>query len=60
MFSIVGNFQETQVALVHFIGASLAFGLGTLYLWMQAVVAVLTQRESLLCSAGLLHSSDAP
>ena len=33
--SIVGNFQETSVVVVHFIGASLCFGLGTIYLWIQ-------------------------
>ena len=38
--SVVGNFQETQVAVVHFIGASMAFGLGTIYLWMQASVEI--------------------
>ena len=33
--SIVGNFQETSVVVAHFIGASLCFGLGTIYLWIQ-------------------------
>lgn len=33
--SLVANFQETQVVSVHFFGASLTFGLGTVYLWTQ-------------------------
>ena len=33
--SIVANFQETSVVVVHFLGASLCFGLGALYLWIQ-------------------------
>ena len=33
--SMVGNFQETTVSSVHFIGASLCFGLGTIYIWIQ-------------------------
>ena len=28
------------MAVVHFIGASMAFGLGTIYLWMQASVEI--------------------
>ena len=32
---MVGNFQETTVSSVHFIGASLCFGFGTIYIWMQ-------------------------
>ena len=34
---MVGNFQETTVSSVHFIGASLCFGLGTIYIWIQVV-----------------------
>merc|ERR1712142_1355442 len=37
--SIVGNFQETSVVVAHFIGASLAFGLGTIYLWIQVHIS---------------------
>jgi hypothetical protein len=33
--SIVGNFQETSVLTVHLIGAMIAFGIGTVYLWIQ-------------------------
>lgn len=33
--SIVGNFQETNVRPVHYVGAFLAFGMGTIYYWMQ-------------------------
>jgi len=37
--SIVGNFQETSVVVAHFIGASLCFGLGTIYLWIQVGIS---------------------
>ena len=33
--SIVANFQETNVRIVHFVGAFACFGLGTVYFWMQ-------------------------
>lgn len=33
--SLVGNFQETNVRVVHYIGAFLCFGLGTIYFWFQ-------------------------
>ncbi|XP_064555457.1 DNA damage-regulated autophagy modulator protein 1 [Drosophila montana] len=36
--SFVGNFQETNVRIVHFIGAFCCFGCGTLYFWMQALI----------------------
>merc|ERR1711874_540421 len=49
--SVVGNFQETQVALVHFIGASMAFGLGTIYLWVQVYFTFVLPPPS---SAGLI------
>ncbi|XP_046400853.1 DNA damage-regulated autophagy modulator protein 2 [Ischnura elegans] len=34
--SIVANFQETNVIVVHLTGAFLCFGMGTLYFWTQA------------------------
>ena len=37
--SIVGNFQETNVRIVHFVGAFCCFGFGTLYFWMQALIS---------------------
>merc|ERR1711915_802963 len=37
--SLVGNFQETSVVVVHFIGASMCFGLGTFYLWIQVYIS---------------------
>ncbi|XP_075153546.1 DNA damage-regulated autophagy modulator protein 1 [Haematobia irritans] len=37
--SVVGNFQETNVRVVHFIGAFFCFGFGTLYFWMQALIS---------------------
>ena len=33
--SLVGNFQETQIIYVHLLGALTAFGVGSLYLWLQ-------------------------
>ncbi|KDR23377.1 hypothetical protein L798_05340, partial [Zootermopsis nevadensis] len=35
--SLVANFQETNVIIVHLTGAFLCFGLGTVYIWFQAV-----------------------
>lgn len=37
--SIVANFQETNVRIVHFIGAFTCFGLGTVYFWLQAYIS---------------------
>lgn len=33
--SIVGNFQETNVRIAHYVGAISCFGCGTIYFWMQ-------------------------
>ncbi|KAL1131365.1 hypothetical protein AAG570_010982, partial [Ranatra chinensis] len=35
--SIVANFQETNVKYVHYFGATLCFGCGTVYFWIQAM-----------------------
>ncbi|XP_069696577.1 DNA damage-regulated autophagy modulator protein 2-like isoform X1 [Periplaneta americana] len=35
--SLVANFQETNVIIVHLTGAFLCFGLGTVYIWLQAI-----------------------
>ncbi|KAI9585980.1 DNA damage-regulated autophagy modulator protein 1 [Glossina fuscipes] len=37
--SIVGNFQETNVRIVHFTGAFLCFGFGALYFWLQSLIS---------------------
>lgn len=37
--SLVANFQETSVAAIHFLGAALCFGLGTIYLWLQVFLS---------------------
>ncbi|XP_054271761.1 DNA damage-regulated autophagy modulator protein 2 [Macrosteles quadrilineatus] len=37
--SLVANFQETNVIYVHFAGALLCFGVGTIYFWVQAVLS---------------------
>lgn len=34
--SIVANFQETNVRIIHFVGAFICFGFGTIYFWIQA------------------------
>lgn len=36
--SIVANFQETSVIVVHLIGAVLCFGGGTAYFWTQVSI----------------------
>lgn len=35
--SIVANFQETSVKYVHYFGATLCFGVGTIYFWIQVI-----------------------
>ncbi|XP_063706747.1 DNA damage-regulated autophagy modulator protein 1 [Culicoides brevitarsis] len=40
---IVANFQETNVRIVHYVGALLCFGLGTVYFWMQAFISYYIQ-----------------
>lgn len=37
--SLVGNFQATNFTSIHLLGACLAFGVGNLYIWMQAVMS---------------------
>lgn len=37
--SVVANFQETNVRIVHFVGAFTCFGLGTVYFWLQAIIS---------------------
>ncbi|XP_046670237.1 DNA damage-regulated autophagy modulator protein 2 [Homalodisca vitripennis] len=37
--SLVANFQETNVIYVHFAGALLCFGIGTVYFWVQAILS---------------------
>lgn len=37
--SIVANFQETNVRIVHFVGAFTCFGMGTVYFWIQALIS---------------------
>jgi len=39
--SIVANFQETEVFVVHMTGAFMAFGFGTVYLWSQVLASIL-------------------
>lgn len=36
---LVANFQETNVIIVHMIGAFLAFGMGAIYTWFQTIVS---------------------
>lgn len=37
--SIVANFQETNVRIMHYVGAFTAFGMGTLYFGLQSVIS---------------------
>lgn len=37
--SIVANFQETNVRIIHFVGAFTCFGFGTIYFWFQALIS---------------------
>uniref|UniRef100_A0A0N7ZBC1 CWH43-like N-terminal domain-containing protein n=2 Tax=Scylla olivacea TaxID=85551 RepID=A0A0N7ZBC1_SCYOL len=37
---LVGNFQSSTITTVHLIGAVLAFGLGTVYQWLQSWMSV--------------------
>lgn len=37
--SIVANFQETNVRIMHYVGAFLCFGCGTVYFWIQAFIS---------------------
>ncbi|KAK3884752.1 hypothetical protein Pcinc_010991 [Petrolisthes cinctipes] len=37
--SMVANFQSINIITVHMVGASLAFGVGTVYLWIQGVLS---------------------
>ncbi|ETN58063.1 transmembrane protein 77 [Anopheles darlingi] len=41
--SIVGNFQETNVRIAHYVGAFLAFGFGTVYFWIQSYLSYYIQ-----------------
>lgn len=36
--SLVANFQETSVVVIHFVGAMMTFGLGTVYEFIQAFI----------------------
>lgn len=51
--SVVANFQETSVLIVHFLGAILCFGCGTAYFWTQAVCTFYL--HPLGCSMRLAH-----
>ncbi|KAK2579592.1 hypothetical protein KPH14_010887 [Odynerus spinipes] len=51
--SIVANFQETSVIVVHMIGAVLCFGGGTAYFWTQAVCSFYL--HPLGCSLRMAH-----
>lgn len=39
--SLVANFQETNVIIVHLTGAFLCFGLGTVYIWLQVSMYIM-------------------
>lgn len=52
--SIVANFQETSVIVVHMIGAFLCFGGGTAYFWTQVIIEKLTTITILTSNSFLL------
>lgn len=37
--TLVANFQETSVSIVHFIGTFIAFGSSIIYMWLQTVMS---------------------
>jgi len=37
--SIVANFQETNVRIMHYVGAFTCFGFGTIYFWCQSIIS---------------------
>ncbi|XP_076337833.1 DNA damage-regulated autophagy modulator protein 2-like isoform X2 [Tachypleus tridentatus] len=37
--SLVANFQETSVFIIHMIGAMMAFGIGMFYAWLQTLMS---------------------
>lgn len=51
--SIIANFQETSVIVVHLIGALLCFGGGTAYFWIQAICSFYL--HPLGCTLRLAH-----
>ncbi|XP_076068290.1 DNA damage-regulated autophagy modulator protein 2 isoform X2 [Oratosquilla oratoria] len=51
--SVVANFQETNVFFVHLTGAIIAFGLGTAYLWVQALCSY--QTHPMVNSLAMAH-----
>ncbi|XP_034949080.1 DNA damage-regulated autophagy modulator protein 2 [Chelonus insularis] len=51
--SITGNFQETSNLVVHLIGATLCFGGGTVYIWLQAIYSY--RLNPIGCSPRLTH-----
>ncbi|XP_066583529.1 DNA damage-regulated autophagy modulator protein 2-like isoform X2 [Prorops nasuta] len=51
--SMVANFQETSVIVVHLIGAMLCFGGGTAYFWTQAICSFYLHPFG--CSLKLAH-----
>ncbi|KAH0956098.1 hypothetical protein HN011_000465 [Eciton burchellii] len=51
--SIVANFQESSVFVVHVIGALLCFGAGTIYFWTQAACSFYLHPSG--CSLRLVH-----
>ncbi|XP_015599824.1 DNA damage-regulated autophagy modulator protein 2 [Cephus cinctus] len=51
--SIVANFQETSVVVVHLIGAFMCFGGGTAYFWTQAMCSYYL--HPLGCSIRIAH-----
>lgn len=51
-FLLVGCFQNDAVAAVHFLGASLVFGCGTAYGWLQTLLSIRLYHTRLARHAG--------
>lgn len=43
--SIVGNFQELHVLVIHWVGAGLTFGMGSVYMILQVLLNGLSYYE---------------
>lgn len=60
--SFVANFQETNVRIVHFVGAFCCFGFGTVYFWFQVRLIVYICNKCILtnCFQALLSYNTYP
>lgn len=57
--SLVANFQETNVIIVHLTGAFLCFGLGTVYIWLQVSMYIMLVCVLYVRCFKLMHNGEA-